>query len=105
MRKFFALGRLLAFRNDLVTLWRAFRDPWTPLYLKAAMLGVVLYLISPIDLIPDMLPFLGIVDDVLLVGLAMRWILARLPQRVEAKAPRRGSDQNGPVIDGEYRRR
>jgi uncharacterized membrane protein YkvA (DUF1232 family) len=108
MTRFFLIGRLLQFRKELVTLWRAFGAPQTPLYLKAAMLGVVLYLVSPIDLIPDVVPFLGIVDDIVLVPLMVSWIVSRLPRMAGARAPAapyRATPGEGPVIDGTARRR
>jgi uncharacterized membrane protein YkvA (DUF1232 family) len=109
------LGRLLRFRNDLVLLWRGFLHPDTPLYLKALMVGVVAYLLSPLDLVPDILPFLGIVDDLALVAIAVGWIAARLPESVlnpsraqTRQSPRYYSrgDTTRPVktIDGTARR-
>jgi uncharacterized membrane protein YkvA (DUF1232 family) len=94
MRKVFMIGRLLQLRHELVRLWHAFFDPRTPLYLKAAMIGVALYLVSPIDLIPDFIFGLGIVDDLVLVSLALSWIAARLP-----------GDAGARTIDGSFRRR
>ena len=85
MNRFSLIGRLLHFRNDLVTLGRGFLDPRTPLYLKGAMVAVVLYLVSPIDILPDFLPLLGIVDDVALVAFAVGWIARRMPQEPGTK--------------------
>ena len=108
----FLIGRLMQFRKELVLLWRAFREPATPLILKAAMLGVVLYLVSPIDFIPEVIPFLGIVDDMILVPMMVSFIVSRLPQPARAGAranpgasPYRATSSEGPVIDGTARRR
>jgi len=100
MRRLSLAARLLQFRTELVLLWRGFFDPATPLHLKAAMLGVLAYLISPIDLIPEFLPILGIVDDLVLVPLLVAWIARRLPG-----ARRSGTDgrDGNKVIEGEYR--
>lgn len=81
------------------------------------MVGVVIYLISPIDVLPDFFAVIGWVDDVLLVTLAMNWILKRLPDKVYSqgeptqRAPRESfSDDNfengytGPIINGKARR-
>jgi uncharacterized membrane protein YkvA (DUF1232 family) len=102
MRKFALIARLIQFRNELVLLWRAFFDPTTPLILKAAMLGVVAYVVSPIDLVPEFIPFLGVVDDLVLIPLAVEWIARRLPgyEQTRPEGPRKG-----PTIDGTYRRR
>ena len=66
-------------RGDARQLWFALRHPAAPGWLKLGALGIALYLISPIDLLPDALPFIGVVDDIVLVPLAMRWLLSRLP--------------------------
>ena len=69
-------------RGDARLLWRAVRHPLAPGWLKPAVALIVLYVVSPIDLIPDVVPFLGVMDDVVLVPLAIRFILSRLPQRL-----------------------
>lgn len=66
-------------RGDLRRLWGALRHPAAPWWLKVAVALLVLYVASPVDLIPDVLPLLGIVDDLALVALAVRWLLGRLP--------------------------
>lgn len=69
-------------KRDAVTLWFAGRDPRTPLFVKALCAFTVAYALSPIDLIPDFIPVLGYVDDVLLVP-ALVWLAVRLlPQAV-----------------------
>lgn len=82
MRKLFLLRHLMKFRHDLLRLWRAFFDSRTPLYLKAAMVGAVVYLVSPIDLIPEFLLGFGILDDLVLVPMVLTWIANRLPPGV-----------------------
>ncbi len=69
-------------RGDARLLWRALRHPLSPGWLKPAVALVVLYVLSPVDFIPDVVPFLGVMDDVVLVPLAIRFILNRLPQRL-----------------------
>jgi uncharacterized membrane protein YkvA (DUF1232 family) len=49
----------------------------------------VLYLVSPIDLIPDALPFFGVVDDLVIIPLAIRWLLNRLPPALRAEVDQR----------------
>ena len=79
------LGRILAFREEAGLLWRAFWHPETPLYLKGATLFAALYLVSPIDLVPDFVPFAGWIDDLILVPLMVSWIARMLPPHVTAK--------------------
>ncbi|HEY1127961.1 MAG TPA: YkvA family protein [Roseateles sp.] len=62
-------------RGDARRLWRAVRDPDAPAWLKAGTALIVLYVLSPIDLIPDFIPVLGLLDDVVLVPLAIRFLL------------------------------
>lgn len=69
-------------RGDARLLWRALKHPLSPGWLKPAVALLVLYVLSPVDFIPDVIPVLGLVDDVVLLPLAIRFILDRLPARV-----------------------
>jgi uncharacterized membrane protein YkvA (DUF1232 family) len=64
-------------KRDGVTLWFAGKHPRTPWHAKALGLFVVAYALSPIDLVPDFIPVLGYVDDVLLLP-ALIWLAVRL---------------------------
>lgn len=64
-------------KRDGVTLWFAGRHPSTPWRAKALGAFVVAYALSPIDLIPDFIPVLGYVDDVLLLP-GLIWLAIRL---------------------------
>ena len=67
-------GRL---RTDIVALWIAARDPRVPLAAKLVAGMTAAYALSPIDLVPDFIPVLGLVDDLLLVPLGI-WLALRL---------------------------
>ena len=69
-------------RADARQVVRAWRHPAAPRWFKPAVLMVGAYVVSPIDLLPDFVPFLGVVDDIVLVPLAMRFLLDRLPAAV-----------------------
>ena len=72
-------------KRDGVTLWFAGKHPGTPWYAKALGLFVVAYALSPIDLIPDFIPVLGYVDDILLLP-ALIWLTVKLlPELVLAE--------------------
>ena len=71
-------------RGDARRLVRAWRHPASPRWLKPAVLLVGAYVISPVDLLPDAIPLLGVVDDIVLVPLAMRFLLDRLPAAVRS---------------------
>lgn len=71
---------------DVLTLWFCSRDPATPVAAKILALVVVGYALSPIDLIPDFIPVLGYLDDLILVPIGI-WLTLRLvPEPVLARA-------------------
>lgn len=79
-------------KRDGVTLWFAGKHPCTPWYAKALGAFVVAYALSPIDLIPDFIPVLGYVDDVLLLP-GLIWLAIRLlPAPVLADCRRQADD-------------
>jgi uncharacterized membrane protein YkvA (DUF1232 family) len=90
MAAFFNFKRIprliTALRSDARVLWHAAQHPQAPRWLKPALVLLALYVVSPVDLIPDVILVLGWLDDVLIVGLAMRWLLARLPAHVREDA-------------------
>ena len=96
------MGRLLQFRNEIVMLWRAFMAPETPLWLKGLMLLVPAYLLVPLDLIPDFIPVVGWLDDIIIIPLLVSWLVTLVPRRAEART--RNNDDGGPTIDGTARR-
>ncbi len=79
----------LAVRGDAKRLWYALGHPEAPGWLKTGAAAIVLYLLSPIDLIPDMVPVLGVVDDLVIVPMALRSLLARLPAHIREHAQAR----------------
>lgn len=66
-----------ALKRDVVALWLAARDPRVPWGAKLLAGGVAAYALSPIDLIPDFVPVLGLLDDVLIVPAGI-WLCLRL---------------------------
>jgi uncharacterized membrane protein YkvA (DUF1232 family) len=66
-----------ALKRDVVALWLAARDRRTPLAAKLVAGLVAAYALSPIDLIPDFIPVLGYLDDLLLVPAGI-WLAVRL---------------------------
>jgi uncharacterized membrane protein YkvA (DUF1232 family) len=71
-------------RGDARLLWRALRHPQAPGWLKPAALALAAYLIWPVDLVPDFIPFVGVMDDIVLIPLAIRFLLDRLPPNLRA---------------------
>ncbi|ANF25715.1 YkvA family protein [Stutzerimonas stutzeri] len=64
-------------KRDVMTLWCCACHPDTPWWLRALLVCVVAYALSPIDLIPDFIPVLGYLDDLLLLPLGI-WLAIRL---------------------------
>jgi uncharacterized membrane protein YkvA (DUF1232 family) len=79
-------------KRDAITLWFARRHPSTPWYAKALGAFVVAYALSPIDLIPDFIPVLGYLDDVILLPVLI-WLTVRLlPANVLEESRRKAED-------------
>jgi uncharacterized membrane protein YkvA (DUF1232 family) len=72
-------------RGDARQLWFALRHPLAPGWLKLGTGLIVLYVLSPIDLIPDFIPVIGFLDDLVLVPLAIRFLLKRLPPEITGR--------------------
>jgi uncharacterized membrane protein YkvA (DUF1232 family) len=72
-------------KREVYALYFACRDPRVPWYAKALAAAVVAYALSPIDLIPDFIPVLGYVDDLLLVPLGVMAVRALVPAEVMAQ--------------------
>ncbi|AXU19554.1 hypothetical protein C7W88_11780 [Novosphingobium sp. THN1] len=77
-------------KRNVVALWLAARDPRVPVAAKVVAAIVAAYALSPIDLIPDFIPILGYLDDVILVplgiSLAVRMIPAPLMEDLRERA-------------------
>lgn len=67
------------FRRETFALYLAARDPRVPWYAKAFLACVVGYALSPIDLIPDPIPILGYVDDLILLPLGIYLAIKMVP--------------------------
>lgn len=76
-------------RGDARRLWFALRHPAAPGWLKPATALLLIYLVSPVDLVPDALPVIGVVDDLVLLPLAVHWLLSMLPAPLRRDMDRR----------------
>ena len=93
-------------RVDVHAAWLSARDKRTPWYARAFGLLVTAYALSPIDLIPDFIPVLGLLDDVVLIPLGIWLFVKMLPEgvfeehRAEAAvaAERAGSAWGAPIV-------
>ena len=76
-------------KREVYALYLACRDPRVPWYAKALAAGVVAYALSPIDLIPDFVPVLGYLDDLVLIPLGVLVVRALIPSGVMEDCRRR----------------
>lgn len=72
-------------KRDVHALWLAGRDPRVPWYAKALAVAIAAYALSPIDLIPDFIPVLGYLDDVILLPLAILLAIRLIPPAIMAE--------------------
>ncbi len=71
---------------EVMVLWYAARDPECPPTLRWLALALAAYALSPIDLIPDFIPVLGWLDELVLLPLGLAFILRRMPPAVLQRA-------------------
>ncbi len=75
----------LAVKRDVHALYLASRDPRVPWHVKLLALAVAAYALSPIDLIPDFIPVLGYLDDLVLVPLGIALVVWMIPSPIMAE--------------------
>lgn len=80
-------------KRDVLTLWFACRDPRTPWWFKLLAFGIVAYALSPIDLIPDFIPIIGLLDDAIIVPLGVIILLRLLPREIRISSAERADVQ------------
>lgn len=90
--------RARALKQEAYAIYLAARDPRTPWYVKALIFFVVAHTFSPIDLIPDFIPVLGYLDDLIItpggIWLAVRLIPAEVLEEARATAASRDVDRS-----------
>ena len=75
-------ARARELKAEVFALYAAMRDPRTPWYAKLLIVVIVAYALSPIDLIPDFIPVLGFLDDILLLPLGIVLAVKLIPPEV-----------------------
>ena len=78
--------RARALKREVTALGLAVQDPRTPWYARVLALAVIAYALSPIDLIPDFIPVLGYLDDLILVPAGIALVIRLIPAEVMAEA-------------------
>jgi len=91
-------------KRDVVALWLAARDPRVPIHAKAIATIVAAYALSPIDLVPDFIPVIGYLDDLILVPLGIALAIRLIPPdlmdelRLKALAHRKPRSRIGAIL-------
>lgn len=92
------IGRAIAWarniKKDVVAIYIAGRDPRTPWLPKAIAIAVALYALSPIDLIPDFIPVISYLDDLIIVPLGIMLVVRLIPTDLMAEF-RRSAEERG----------
>jgi uncharacterized membrane protein YkvA (DUF1232 family) len=89
-------SRARRLKAELFALYLAYRDPRTPWYAKVVAACVVGYAFSPLDLIPDPIPILGYLDDLILLPIGIALAIRLIPPEILASARIQASDPNRP---------
>ena len=85
------VARLRMLRRESLVVWYAARDPRLPWPVRLLALAVAAYALSPIDLIPDFIPVLGYLDDLVLVPLGVALVVKLTPAAILADARARAA--------------
>ena len=81
-----------ALKRDAYAVYLAARDPNTPWYVKVLAAAVAAYAFSPIDLIPDFIPIVGYLDDLILVPLGIWLVVSLIPEQAMAEYRAKASE-------------
>lgn len=102
-RFFPILNKLKALKTHGRLMLHAFRHADTPKWIKGMMLGVVVYLFSPIDMVPDVLLLFGLTDDLVVISAAM-WFLGKvIPEQVKNSLPNNEHHEASKDMQGKAR--
>ena len=80
-------------KNEVYALFLCYRDPRVPWYAKVLMLLIIGYAVSPIDLIPDFIPVLGQLDDLLILPVGIALVLKMIPKSVMEEYRKKARDE------------
>jgi len=79
-------------KRETLALYLAARDPRTPWYAKVLAVAIVAYALSPVDLIPDFIPVLGYLDELVLIPAGIALVIRLIPREVMEDAHARAGD-------------
>ena len=85
-------------KNKILTLFYAFKDSRTPWYAKITALSSIIYLISPADILPDVIPFAGYIDDIIIVPFLIDLSTKLLPAEIKRDAEQRARTRGKKIL-------
>ncbi|MHC4872220.1 MAG: YkvA family protein [Planctomycetota bacterium] len=80
-------------KQETFTLFLASRDPRTPWYAKLLAASIVAYAFSPIDLIPDFIPIIGYLDDLIVIPIGIALVIKLVPESILADCRLKAKDE------------
>lgn len=86
------MKKISELKLDINALYLACKDPKTPWYAKALAILVVSYALSPIDLIPDFIPILGYLDDIVILPIGIKLAIKLIPKEVMENSREKAKD-------------
>ena len=84
-----------------LTLYYTLTDPATPARYKAVIAGALGYMILPVDLVPDFLPFAGLADDWAALVAAITYVASAITPAIKARAREKTEEWFGPLVDSQ----
>ncbi len=84
-----------------LTLYYTLTDPATPTKYKAVIAGALGYMILPLDLVPDFLPFAGLADDWAALIAAVTYVASAITPAIKARAREKMEEWFGPLVDSQ----
>ena len=89
-------------KREIYAIYLAYKDPRVPWYAKLLAACVVAYAFSPIDLVPDFIPVLGYLDDLILVPLGIYFVLKLIPDDVMSECREKARALSGEKLPTNY---
>lgn len=90
-------GLWMRFKKEILLVWAMLRNPLAPLSAKIVALLAVVYIVAPIDFVPDFIPILGWMDDGLMVYLLIKLAFKLLPTELYESLKGKVENRFGPV--------
>lgn len=93
-----SLGTTWSLKSKILTLFYACKDRRTPWYAKLTALTSLIYLISPADIVPDVIPLAGYIDDILIVPFLIDLSTKLLPAEIKRHAELRARNRSRKIL-------